>query len=98
MKEKENKKKEGSLKLLYTTSDMTYAEMLRGALDSKGIECLMKRGTGIHAQFGAVMPGELSLFKIWVTAQDYENALDIKEQVIGADEEQTWENYQYRQL
>lgn len=75
--------KGGELKLLYSTPDMAFAGLMQGALESKEIPYLLKRGTGIHAQFGAMLPGSHSLFKIWVTEEYFNRALEIKKQIIG---------------
>lgn len=74
------------LELLYETPDMTLAGLLEGALDSKEIPYLIKRSTGIHAQFGAMLPGKASLFKIWVTKEFLDRAVEVREQIFGNDE------------
>ena len=75
------------LVLLYSTREMINADMLKGALENEDIQFLLKRGVGIHAQFGASLPGTHGLFKIWVAKEDFERASEIKEQVIGSNEE-----------
>jgi hypothetical protein len=75
------------LKLLYSTPEMAFAELVKGALESEGIHCLMKRSTGIHAQFGAMLPGSYSHFKIWVTADVFDKAKRIKDSITGENEE-----------
>ncbi|MBD3170003.1 MAG: hypothetical protein GF307_11010 [candidate division Zixibacteria bacterium] len=78
---------EGELVLFYATPDMVQMEMLKGALENEDITVLVKRGTGVHAQFGALLPGSHNLFKMWVTDKNLQKALEIKEQVIGSEEE-----------
>ncbi len=85
----ENKLDEGSGKFieLHAARDMIYADMLKGALEEQGIECLVKRATGIHGQYGASLPGDLAMFRIYVTEEDYEEALRIKNQILGENED-----------
>jgi len=73
----------GELKLLFTTHDMILAGLLKETLESEKIPCLMKRSAGIHAHFAAVIADVHSMFKIWVTEDLYERALDIKKQIVG---------------
>jgi hypothetical protein len=75
----------GRVKLLFTTYQMVTADMVVGALESAGIHCLVKRGMGIHGQFGAVLGGKQSEFKIWVIEEVYEEALEIVKQIMGED-------------
>ncbi|MCP4632446.1 MAG: hypothetical protein GY855_05930 [candidate division Zixibacteria bacterium] len=78
---------DSELRLLYSTPEMAFAELVRGALESEGIHCLMKRSTGIHAQFGAMLPGSHSLFKLWVTGSNFDKAKRIKDSITGENEE-----------
>ena len=75
----------GDLRLLYTTPDSIYAELLKATLDSEGIPCLMKRSAGIYGHFTAIMPDVHSMYKIWVPENLYEDSLEIKRQIMGDD-------------
>ncbi len=71
------------LKLIYSTHDLPSAELLKGALESEGINCILKPGIGHWVQYWEMLTGRQAWFKIWVAADDYEKALDIKEQILG---------------
>ncbi|MBD3232983.1 MAG: hypothetical protein GF315_04595 [candidate division Zixibacteria bacterium] len=87
MSEKNSDEHSGKFIELHATRDMIYSDMLKGALEEEGIVCLVKRATGIHGQYGASLPGDLAMFRIYVTEEDYEEANNIKEQILGENEE-----------
>ncbi|MBD3232984.1 MAG: hypothetical protein GF315_04600 [candidate division Zixibacteria bacterium] len=77
------KESHGRLQLLFTTHDRIVADLLNETLKSARIPSLIKRSSGIHGHSTAIVPDVHSLFKIWVPENLFNEANEIRMQILG---------------